>query len=224
MRTFGMLLATALLGGCTTNNLEACSCPEVNDPVCAASGVTYASGCWAECAGERIASGGFCSVDGGACACTQQGSPVCGSDKRTWPNACAANCAGVGVLHPGACESPDLGTGNGGACHGDSDCTWRDSGCCGLCWNRTDPVAPPLPCGAACFEPPPCLCQMGKCAAGSLPENAKCDPNRDQCAAGLKCCATCCGVPPPPGMSWDPDPRCVPAMLTPQGPMCAPLA
>jgi hypothetical protein len=224
-----LVLALAPLSACTTRNLDACTCPGVNDPVCASDGVTYASGCDAECASQKIVHAGFCAMDGGACSCAKSGDPVCGSDQKTYANACIANCAGVSVVHLGACVGPDLGTSDGaitgnGACKTDNDCVWRDSGCCGLCSNRTDPVPPPLGCGIACFQPPPCLCQMGHCAAGSLPANAPCDPNRDTCGPGLKCCATCCGVPPPPDMSWSPDPRCVMPELTPQGPMCPPIA
>jgi hypothetical protein len=228
-----LLLLMMAIAGCTTSNPGACSCAAVNDPVCATDGVTYASGCDAECAGQKIAHAGFCAVDGGSCSCPNQGSPVCGSNGTTYPSGCAANCAGVAVVHNGACEGADLSVGDGsthdggstgGACSSDSDCVWRDSGCCGICSNKTDSVPPPLGCGIACFAPPPCLCQMGHCAAGNLPQNASCDPNRDQCGPGLKCCATCCGVPPQGDMSWNPDPRCIQPMSTPQGAMCPPLA
>ncbi len=234
MRTLGLFLLLAPLAACTTANPDACSCPDVNDPVCATDGVTYASGCDAECASQKIVHAGFCALgDGGGCSCPTQGSPVCGSDKKTYASACVANCAGVGVAHLGACESADLGSSDGGfhdggstggACKTDNDCLWRDSGCCGICSNRTDSVPPPLACGIACFAPPPCLCKMGHCATGTLQQDAKCDPNSDQCGQGLKCCASCCGIPPLPDMSWNPDPRCTQPVLSPQGPICPPLA
>ncbi len=44
-----------------------------------------------------------------------------------------------------------------------------------------------------------------------LPANAPCDLQTDRCDTGLRCCATCCGAPPPPDAGpLDPAPRCTP--------------
>lgn len=55
--------------------------------------------------------------------------------------------------------------------------------------------------------------------SGKLGENAKCQPETDTCAEGLKCYATCCGTPPPDGGTHDPNYQCV---KVPQG-ECQPI-
>src|SRR5262249_3759664 len=101
-------------------------------------------------------------------------------------------------------------------------------GCCGQCLAKDDPVPPPIPCRAACPQfIPSCLCHHGQCGIGTLTQGAACDLQRDDCAVGLKCCATCCGVPPPDGGTYDPRPQCVqPAIAPPPGPggYCPPVA
>ena len=223
----GLLVAGAGALGC--NGARHCSCPPVDDPVCGSDGISYSSACNASCAGTGIRNAGFCGADGpGGCNCTADFDPVCGSDGHTYTNACMAACAGVGIAHAGACTT-DGGDGGGdggptGLCETDQGCVFvSDSGCCGNCLARTDPVPPPLPCGIACpAYPPACLCLGRHCQPGSLTQGTSCDPARDQCGVGLKCCATCCGVPQDGG--FDPHPECVMPLYTPQGPECPPLA
>ncbi|HJZ87844.1 MAG TPA: hypothetical protein VKN99_21870 [Polyangia bacterium] len=128
------------------------------------------------------------------------------------------------LLLVGAC-----GSGRPGACATDDDCIFRtNAGCCGQCLAKDDPVPPPIPCRAACPQfIPSCLCHHGQCGIGTLTQGAACDLQRDDCAVGLKCCATCCGVPPPDGGTYDPRPQCVqPAIAPPPGPggYCPPVA
>lgn len=87
-----------------------------------------------------------------------------------------------------------------GACLGDDDCLFAPtSDCCGLCLALRDPAPPPRACGTTCPpSPPPCLCQQGRCRTGTLPRNAGCDPARDLCGRGLKCCNVCSGAPGQP--------------------------
>jgi hypothetical protein len=109
----------------------------------------------------------------------------------------------------------------GGACHTDSDCGWRPSGCCSICSNHTDQVPPELGCGIACpGAQGGCTCIAGHCKAGDLPPDAPCDPNHDACGPNTMCCDTCCGVPPPDGGSANPDPRCIQPDFTSSGPEC----
>ena len=121
------------------------------------------------------------------------------------------------VLDTPAQASPDdglheaaAGDGSLGTCDGDGDCLFQlDTDCCGLCLAQRDTPPPRRACGTTCPDSPPaCLCVQGKCRTGTLPRNAACDPARDLCGRGLKCCNAVCVLPtmtasgpfcPPPG-------------------------
>jgi hypothetical protein len=102
------------------------------------------------------------------------------------------------------------GDGALGTCEGDGDCLFQvDTDCCGLCLAQRDTPPPRRACGITCPDSaPPCLCVQGKCRTGTLPRNAACDPARDLCSPGLRCCNAVCALPtmtasgpfcPPPG-------------------------
>jgi hypothetical protein len=61
--------------------------------------------------------------------------------------------------------------------------------------------------GGACGSSSPSTCGDGGNAV-CLKAGDSCNLADDHCGAELKCCATCCGAPPPDG-GWPPDPRCV---------------
>jgi hypothetical protein len=106
--------------------------------------------------------------------------------------------------------SPEIPAGDGslGTCEGDSDCLFQvDTDCCGLCLAQRDTPPPRRACGTTCPDsPPPCLCVEGRCRTGTLPRNAACDPARDLCGRGLKCCG--------------PNPVCALPTMTASGPFC----
>jgi hypothetical protein len=106
-------------------------------------------------------------------------------------------------------EAP-AGDGSLGTCESDDECLFQlDTDCCGLCLAQRDTPPPRRACGTTCPDsPPPCLCVAGKCRTGTLPRNTACDPARDLCSRGLKCCGAVCVLPtmtasgpfcPPPG-------------------------
>jgi hypothetical protein len=71
--------------------------------VCGDDGLTYASGCRAECAGRLWIEGPCTSEpDPGPCGCPTDWDPVCGVDGQDWTNACLATCAGMDFVD-GAC-------------------------------------------------------------------------------------------------------------------------
>jgi hypothetical protein len=91
-------------------------------------------------------------------------------------------------------------------CETDQDCIFRSgSGCCGVCLAKTDPVPPPIPCGAACpIAAPGCVCIDHKCGTGTVPQGGACDLAHDLCSYGLLCCQRCAGPTPPDGGNCSP--------------------
>jgi hypothetical protein len=97
-----------------------------------------------------------------------------------------------------ACPPPvDAGRSDAGqgVCQTDQDCIFRpQSGCCGMCLAKADPIPPPLPCGAACsIAPPGCVCINHKCGTGAVQIGKSCESSHDLCAYGLMCCQQCGG-------------------------------
>ncbi len=92
---------------------------------------------------------------------------------------------------------PDTGQSDAGqgACETDSDCIFRaQSGCCGVCLAKTDPIPPPLPCGIPCsVVPPGCVCINHKCGTGTVQAGKSCELAHNLCSYGLMCCQQCGG-------------------------------
>jgi hypothetical protein len=117
------------------------------------------------------------------------GCNTCSCFNGTW--ACTARACPVDAAPP---DAPTR------SCEQDSDCVYRTgSGCCGMCLATTDPVPPPLLCGAACLFQPSCVCINHYCGTGALGSGVACESSHDLCSPGLKCCAQCGGVTFPDG-------------------------
>jgi hypothetical protein len=84
-----------------------------------------------------------------------------------------------------------------GFCLTDNDCTLEAwTGCCGGCYAAGDPLAPTMPCSSACpggMRASTCACVNNRCTVGYLPAGSACDPARDLCLGGTKCCSACTG-------------------------------
>ena len=122
------------------------TCPDVWDPVCTCSGLTYASACHAAADGESVESEGecpptdcetnaecgstqFCEKAAGDCGgigdcvsyppwCMPIGGPVCGCDGVSYDYECLANLAGQSVDFEGECPPP--------SCQSNAECDERD--------------------------------------------------------------------------------------------------
>jgi|GEM_PF-5362610 len=92
-----------------------------------------------------------------------------------------------------------------GVCATDNDCTLNvGTGCCGGCYAAGDPLPPSMPCSSACpggVRASTCACVNSRCTVGYLPAGAACDPTRDLCLGGTKCCAACTGSGADGGLS-----------------------
>jgi hypothetical protein len=142
-------------------------------------------------------------------------------DARGCPdNGCNGGGGGAGGGGGGGGTGGGGGGGFASLCSTDADCRYRPTAenCCGVCASLSDPIPPPPDAGVdcACAEPPPCLCIAGHCASGDLPSGASCDPGRDLCGWGLKCCAVGCGALAPDGGCMAEPPVC----STPLGGEC----
>jgi len=153
--------------------------------------------------GSAGGSGNTGTGGSGVCTCTLQYAPVCGVNGKTYGNACEASCASVTVAHQGPCaDGGSDGPTSSDACVTDNDCIFRAAaGCCGVCLAKSDPVPPSLPCGAACrIGPPSCVCENHRCAIGTLPTGATCDPTHNLCGYAI-CCPQCGGFRADGGVS-----------------------
>ena len=108
----------------------------------------------------------------------------------------AAGAGGQTGGHPGTGGDGDAGIdASYGACTDDSDCTLvPGAGCCGGCFAAGDPRPPSLPCSSTCeggFRAYTCACVDNRCSQGDMPAGSPCDPNRDLCVHGTKCCVAC---------------------------------
>jgi hypothetical protein len=138
---------------------------------------------------------GSAGIDGGT-VCP----PMPGCSSRTTCNDGCNTCVcsnGQWACTARACPPEDAGRPDAptGACETDLDCAFRsNSGCCGMCLAKSDPIPPPIPCGAACIAvPPSCVCIQGKCGMGNVPVGGSCEPSHSLCAWGLMCCQQCGG-------------------------------
>ena len=203
-RTFLIAVAAALCWGCSDDSGPGTDGSTKDAPV-------TSSGCQQ--------AGGICGCSGG-CSTGYHAAPA------PLLNQCPQPCANCGACSMQCCLPDDAGVGapeagsGGGVCGNDTDCGWRQGGCCGICANKTEPVS--QECGSAAPCPtfqPQCLCVAKRCTVGALQKDAPCDLQRDTCGLGLKCCATCCGTPAPDG-GHDPRPRCMQPQLSGSQPMC----
>ena len=92
---------------------------------------------------------------------------------------------------------PDAGRSDAGqgVCDTDSDCIFRpESGCCGVCLAKTDPIPPHLLCGVLCpAAAPGCVCIDHKCGTGNVQAGQSCQQAHNLCSYGLMCCEQCGG-------------------------------
>ncbi len=176
-------------------------------------------------ASGRGGAGGTSGAGGsGGATCTPL--PGCTSDTNCNDGCNSCSCAdGQWVCTNRACP-PDAGRDAGlGACNTDADCIYRvDSGCCGACLAKTDPVPPIIGCGIACpIVTPGCLCIEHKCSTGTVPAGGSCDPDRSLCTYGLLCCQFCGGPYLPDADNCNP-PVCTQPTLISGTPRCPPPA
>jgi hypothetical protein len=157
--------------------------------------------------GTGGASGNAGGGTGGSSGTTDAGSdsgsicpPMPGCPSRTSCNDGCNTCVCTGgqwACTARACPPEDSGRPDAGqgACETDQDCVFRtNSGCCGVCLAKQDPIPPPIPCGAACSPVlPACVCINNKCGTGTLPTGAACDRAHSLCGSGLLCCSQCGG-------------------------------
>ncbi|TRY70818.1 hypothetical protein TCAL_17406 [Tigriopus californicus] len=87
------------------NNLAACSCIRVKDPVCGTDGRNYLNPCLAKCHNVRVECDGSCPCQksGGQCFCPFNFEPVCGVNGNDYDNRCLARCANEDIQCEGRC-------------------------------------------------------------------------------------------------------------------------
>ena len=96
MNKIGFMMLTILAMAVRNQNFEDCEdCEFEGKYVCGSNGLTYPSGCHAECAGEDEYIEGICLK---RCDCLDVFKPVCGFNGQTYRNACSAQCEGVKVF------------------------------------------------------------------------------------------------------------------------------
>jgi hypothetical protein len=158
--------------------------------------------------GQWLCTARACVADGGGIGGSDAGdscTPLPGCSSNTLCNDGCNTCScnhGAWACTERACPA-DAAT---GACESDDDCVFREnSGCCGACLAKTDPVPPPLGCRIACpASTPSCLCTDHHCATGTLALQADCDQARDLCSPGMKICLQCGGPQLPDGGNCSP--------------------
>ncbi len=199
------LCAAAAFAGCGGSTFSASEPPDASAAGAATHGVGSSGTGGSGTGGVGGAAGGGPGGAGGSAgaAGSQDGGKVCtpmpGCSSTTTCNDGCNTCScfnGAWACTDRACPEdagrPDAGQ---GVCETDSDCIFRaQSGCCGVCLAKTDPIPPQLPCGAACsLVSPGCVCINHKCGTGTVPAGGSCDPAHDLCSYGLVCCQQCGG-------------------------------
>lgn len=79
---------------------DACKCPKINLPVCAADGKRFDNACLAKCVNAKLVdakpdASGKCPGQAAACPCPRTFIQVCGADGKVYNNECLAKCAGT---------------------------------------------------------------------------------------------------------------------------------
>lgn len=155
---------------------DACPCPEAapEETVCI-EGTTYASTCFARCAGaEEAPQRGACPDEPEPdpepeCDCPVMREPlVCGADRRVYSSRCEARCNRIEPLPLEQCvRAPVL-------CRVDDDCI--RTGCDGsICAAEPVEACPDLTDDAACrARGDMCLCLQGQCQFTLTRESAEC--------------------------------------------------
>ncbi len=160
-----------------------------------AGGVGGAGGAVSGGTGGAGGSSGAAGAQDGGKVCTPL--PGCSSTTTCSDGCNTCSCFnGQWACTARACP-PDAGQSDAGqgVCETDSDCIFRaQSGCCGVCLAKTDPIPPPIPCGIACsVVPPGCVCINHKCGTGTLQAGKSCELAHNLCSYGLMCCQQCGG-------------------------------
>jgi hypothetical protein len=173
--------------------------------------------------GGTGANAGSAGGDGGTVC-----EPMPGCSSRTMCNDGCNTCScfnGQWACTGRACPPEDAGPPDAatGTCQSDQDCIFRAaSGCCGMCLAKSDPIPPPIPCGATCSVlPPSCVCIEGKCGTGNVPAGGSCEPSHSLCATGLLCCRQCGGPVLPDAQNCSP-PVCTHPVLIGSNATCPP--